>query len=240
MSGAAVFANDHLVGVVIEAERRDTPLRAIPVILAGGWRNASKGIPESATSAAKFRQLLADQGISPQPEPVRRHTAYGARIRKLADDSKPLMDRELELDRLAQFTHSDGGYQWWTGPPASGKTALAAHFASHPPEDVDIVAYFVPQMGERDAMSFAKAVSDQLAAILDEPALQVPQREDLADQWDRAVQAARLSGRHIVLLVDGIEEDTGDPPIAQQIPTTSGGNAHVLLLAALSHVMPFR
>ncbi|WP_306317706.1 MULTISPECIES: serine protease [unclassified Streptomyces] len=93
MSGAAVFARDHLVGVVTEAERADVPLRALPVTLAVGWREGRKRVPEPARSVRALRSVLAADGVPARPEPVRLRTAYGSHIRNIVGEAGDLLAR---------------------------------------------------------------------------------------------------------------------------------------------------
>lgn len=40
-------------------------------------------------------------------------------------------------------SEANGGYWRWLAEAWSGKTVLMAHFALHPPEQVDVLAFFI-------------------------------------------------------------------------------------------------
>lgn len=231
MSGAAVFAHDHLVGIVIEAETKDTPLRAVPITLAVGWREEQRRVSEPADSVDALREILADDGVSARAEPVRLRTAYGARIRQLAEEAGELIGRGAELEQLAEFARSDRCYEWWIGAALAGKTTLAAHFAVDPPNGVDVVAYFVRKPGPLQGMSFTKAICDQLASLLGIPAPNYPQSEHLADLWQQTKGKAHLTGRRLLLVVDGVDENCDDDRVTALLPTNVDDHAKVLVFS---------
>ena len=50
--------------------------------------------------------------------------------------------------------------------------------------------------------------------------------------WEQAADRAAQSGRHLLLVVDGLDEDLhppGSPSVASLLPTLAGAHAHVLV-----------
>jgi hypothetical protein len=163
------------------------------------------GDVELYTSVAKN-----DSGDSGAP--VR--SAYSQQIRRIAPDV--LAGRDRELAELADFSTSDQqpGYLWLRAGPGSGKTALLAWFAHHPPKGVDIVAFFITARvaGHNGRSAFVDTVIEQLAAMLGEPLPSLTiaaQDAHLLRMLHDAAQQSRARGRHLVLVVDGLDEDHG-------------------------------
>ncbi|MEU4190432.1 hypothetical protein AB0E69_00885 [Kribbella sp. NPDC026611] len=160
-----------------------------------------------------FRRRTASP-VEPEQlvEPVR-GTAYLEDVRQL----KPpvLLDREAELAQLAEFCASSESYWRWVADAWSGKTALLAWFVLHPPADCDVVSFFITTRfnphNNRDA--FIEAVTEQLDALLGSR----PAYDDRAPIRTRHLQArlaeaaehSRAAGRHLILVVDGLDEDRG-------------------------------
>ena len=123
-----------------------------------------------------------------------------------------LQDRDEELAELTEFCAGSDSYAYWQAPPWAGKTALVATFAQHPPAGVTVVPYFVTarQAGENDSTGFLRAVSAQLAALMSEDLPSVITTREVYRTFlaDRARQA-HAAGQQLVLLVDGLDEDTG-------------------------------
>jgi hypothetical protein len=230
MSGAAVSARGLLVGVAIQAEQ-DGPLVAEP--LAAVTEEFGSSLPERlepADSIEAFRRLLDADGLPVRLIPVRREPAYAHTIVAIAARSSKVDDRNRELAQLAAFAHSDQGYQWWQAGPWAGKTTLAATFAAHPPGDVDVVAFFVSRTQGQQTDAYLTDTCDQLAALVDEPrplgGLAV-----FTDLWVRCAEQARQMGRHLALVVDGLDENDTPPPIAALLPATRVPAAHVLVFS---------
>ena len=153
-------------------------------------------------------------------------------VRELAPTM--LLGREQELAALAAFAVGTEGYLWQTADPWAGKTALAAYFVLACPPEVDLVAFFLSRRtGDANRSRFLQTINDQLAFLLGK---QPESRDDpdlFRDLWGCAVERAEASDRHLVLVVDGLDEDL-DPPsglasVAQVLPRRVGGHAHVLV-----------
>jgi hypothetical protein len=214
LSGAAVFSRGLLVGVVTEAEEQG-PLRALPI---APLLTRATGEPE----AGRLLTVLRDAGVPVDVLPVRRRPLY-RRAEEIVAAVPSFEGRSAEYRRLASV---DGRYSLWQAGPWAGKTTFAAHFATHPPEDVDVVSFFVSRTRGQQAPQFWTAVCDQLAALLDEPAPTHPELA-FADLWARACEHVTGQGRRLLLLVDGLDENTQPPPIALSLPRSVPPGAHV-------------
>ncbi|MFI9816306.1 hypothetical protein [Saccharothrix variisporea] len=170
--------------------------------------------------------------VVPAADPV--ETAYHRQVARMAPPR--LLDRDDELAELARFCTSPdtaGAYRWWQAGPWSGKTALMAWFALHPPPGVRVVSFFVTgrHAAQNDRVALVENVLEQLLALHGRalPALLTESTREahLLDLLARAAQECRRRGEHLVLLVDGIDEDRG---------VTDGPDAHSI--AALLPVEP--
>ena len=117
--------------------------------------------------------------------------------------------------------------------PWAGKTSLLAEaVAATLPAEVDVVSYFLSRReADADSARFLAAVVPQLAYLLDEdpPAAELHTFRAL---WQRAADRAAAAGRHLLLVVDGLDEDLrppGLPSVAALLPTGVGGRVHVLV-----------
>ena len=143
-----------------------------------------------------------------------------------------LTGRQDELAGIASFAAGDEGYRWLVGEAWAGKTSLLAEAVTTLPGDVDVVCYFLSRReADADSSRFLAAVVPQLASLLDEdpPAADLHQFRAL---WQRAAERADTGDRHLLLVVDGLDEDLrppGLPSVAALLPAGAGGRAHVLV-----------
>ncbi|GAA0421543.1 hypothetical protein Acor_82710 [Acrocarpospora corrugata] len=146
-----------------------------------------------------------------------------------------LYDRERELAELAAFCagdppYTDQPYLWWQAGPWAGKTALLSWFALHPPAGVDVVSFFVTSRfaGQSDSNAFIDALIRQLASLAGEPP-KAPleagaRRRHLSHLLRGAARQCAIADRRLLLIVDGLDEDTGKliaadhPSIAALLP----------------------
>ena len=138
----------------------------------------------------------------------------------------------MSWPQIASFAAGDEGYRWLVGEAWAGKTSLLAEAVTALPGDVDVVCYFLSRReADADSSRFLAAVVPQLAYLLDEdpPAADLHQFRAL---WQRAAEQADTEGRHLLLVVDGLDEDLrppGLPSVAALLPASAGGRAHVLV-----------
>lgn len=154
--------------------------------------------------------------------PVR--TNYRHQVRRIAPPQ--LLDRERELAELAEFCTSPdtaGHYRWWQASAWSGKTALLSWFVLNPPPGVRVISFFITARlaGQNNRSAFLDNLLEQLLALLGEtvpPFLTESTREPhLLARLDHAAQLCQDRGEHLILLVDGLDEDRG---------VTTGPDAH--------------
>ncbi|MFF8781760.1 hypothetical protein ACF07W_31210 [Streptomyces sp. NPDC015140] len=131
--------------------------------------------------------------------------------------------RAAELEAMAEFSTAPDGFQevqgedagtayWrWLAPAWSGKTALMAQFALHPPQSVDVLAFFITarSAGRSDRTAFLATLQGQLREYLCATDLDCASQGQFLDALERAADRATAEGRQLVLLVDGLDEDTG-------------------------------
>ncbi|GAA4660542.1 hypothetical protein [Streptomyces youssoufiensis] len=137
--------------------------------------------------------------------------------------------RADELAATAAFATAPegeaGGYWRWLAPAWTGKTALMAEFVLSPPERVDVLAFFITarMAGRADRTAFLDALGGQLRGYLREGDVECATQGAFLDGLERAAAQARAAGRRIVLVVDGLDEDTG-------VRTGSSGHSIAALL----------
>ncbi|WP_433203987.1 caspase, EACC1-associated type [Nocardia sp. CA-107356] len=151
-------------------------------------------------------------------------TAYFAQIRDIAP-SDEMIDRADEVRELAAFCDGDERYLWWRGEPWTGKTTFMSWFALNPPEHVRVVAFFITSRmaAQSDHVAFTDAVLEQLSALLPGERAAVTAAVGNRDALrrhllDLAAQRAIECGNRVLLMVDGLDEDHGQPTIASLLP----------------------
>ena len=100
--------------------------------------------------------------------------------------------------------------------------------------DVNVVSYFLSRReGKADSEEFLAVVVPQLAYLCDEEPPHPSDRHEFRALWRRAVDRAEETGRHLLLVVDGLDEDQlpagPSMSVANLLPTLVGAHAHVLL-----------
>jgi hypothetical protein len=206
LSGGPVFCRNALVGVITD----DFPDEGLERLAAHRVDSALAELsPEWRVrlGAVEIKSLLRRPGGGTR-------AAFDYQIQDVAP-ADGLMERDAELQELAEFCAGDEAYGWWQAPYAAGKTALMATFALDPPDGVVVVSFFVTarRSGHSDSNAFTEAMLEQLAALTGEevpdvasPAARDAHRSRLLAQATKSVAEA---GHRLVLLVDGIDEDTG-------------------------------
>jgi tetratricopeptide (TPR) repeat protein len=208
MSGAAAWASGRLIGVIGQHHPREglatltiRPVDGLSDLAMAdgldGWRQA---LPETAAEL-----WLAT------PPTERQLTVERARQAARPITPPVLIARQSELDELARLVTSPAEqdrWRWIQGEAFAGKTALLAYFAQHPPDQVDIAACFLRRTTRENSPDYALDVlAGQLAAIAALPyqpvGINLAAFEDLLA---KAARACREQGRHLAVLVDGLDE----------------------------------
>ncbi|MEU5023400.1 trypsin-like peptidase domain-containing protein [Streptomyces milbemycinicus] len=249
MSGAAVFSNDRLVGIVTRHHRSEGPGR----IAAGRVDRWAETL--NATELAELESILGCglraavlSDVVKALSPVLIEDAHRAYLADIAPEE--LRDREAELGELVAFCGGHGPYLWLQGPPWAGKTALAAWFALHPPRGVVPVWFFITARlaGQADSSACTAALVDQLAAIVGRErtargsatALDGERRLLLREAAEHIGQ----DGGTLLLVVDGLDEDQSLLPggngtsIASLLPERLPPNLRVLVTSRGSPELP--
>jgi len=147
------------------------------------------------------------------------------------------------LAELRTFSTGNQGYHWLVADPYAGKTALAAHFVHSCPPEVDCVAYFLMRRrSDATVQRFLQVVNEQLAYLLGAQPNRLDDPDVFADLWGQAVERAEHTGRHLLLVIDGLDEDLSlrmaQPSVAGLLPTRVGEHAHVLVTSRRHPELP--
>jgi len=248
MSGAPVFAAGYLLGVVTEHAPREGPsaITAVPLtalqadVAHPGW---GSGVADPAAWWARLG-VEGTGGLQrlPAPPPPQPAPPYRATLREfgwaLHQRMPQLLGREQELRQIADFATSSEGYRWLVGGAFTGKSALLYEAVTVGlPDEVDVVCYFLSRRAsDATGNGFLAAVVPQLAYLceVDPPDANVHEYHAL---WEQAVQR----GRHLLLVVDGLDEDLLpplSPSVASLLPGRGGGHAHVLVASRPMPMLP--
>jgi WD40 repeat protein len=242
MSGAAVLSGERLIGVVSEhAPRRgESTITVTPLV--------GLGRLPAADAARWWARLTVDPGqlITLPVLRERAEPAYRATLRQLRARTGVLQGREEELEAIGAFACgrpsalAPPGHQhaWIVGGPWAGKTALLAEAVHALPPEVDCVAYFLTRpTGDADRERFLAAVVPQLAWLLGPDSPLVPDEHVFRQLWERAAHHAADAGRHLLLLVDGLDEDLrpGGHSVAAWLPGRLPGLPARVLVASRLH-----
>ena len=230
MSGAVVWTNGRIIGVVAEHHLSEGTGR----LTARRIDRAYEQLPKS-----DLDQLVTWLGLSPAarqlPDVVSAgsiqlvQSVYLEQVRDIAPDA--LIGRDVELAEWAEFCAGPETYAWWQAGPWSGKSALASWFVTHPPAGVDIVSFFITGRlaGQADSDAFLDAMIEQLNALDPVGGQPPPVAGARVGVWlslltGSATRTEEL-GRRLVVVVDGLDEDEaganpprGRPSIASLLP----------------------
>ena len=187
----------------------------------------------------QFNQFTIGTGVVSRAEPT-----YRATMRNVHRRTAQLQARTDELRELAGFATGMEGCRWLVGGAWAGKTALVAEaITTALPANVDVVGYFLSRReADADSNHFLNAVVPQLAYLLEDDS---PVRDYLhafVSLWQRSAARADSTGRHLLLVVDGLDEDlrpAGSPTVAGLLPSELGGYAHLLVTSRPYPELPF-
>jgi tetratricopeptide (TPR) repeat protein len=248
MSGAAVWVDDYIVGIVALHQAGDGPRRLTAVRVDKCYDMLSAATLEQLVTQLPLPGTIAGLPLVPIQDAIEVPDAlYLSRARELVPDQ--LIGRETELADLSSFLSSGDKYLWWQGEPWAGKTALAAWVASRPTEEVEVVSHFIIERLQSEANSdgFNRSMVGQLASIAGERASTVLASPDLEYERRRlmvaAADAAASRGRRILLIVDGLDEDVdagrlGKTSVASILPKSCPPNMQVLVTSRRSPGIP--
>ncbi len=234
MSGAAVWVGDRIVGVIAKHHRSDGLGRLAAARLDLVLEGLDPGRSAELRTLLGLPDLLPD--VVPPSAGERVRTAYQAQVRDIAPDR--LLDRDAELDELVAFCAGDQPYAWWQAEPWAGKSALMSWFVLHPPAGVDVVSFFVTARlaGQSDSDACTDALIEQLAALVGESPAGLltagARRGTMLQLLDEAAGRAREAGRRLLLVIDGLDEDSGGATglsIAALLPRRPPSEVRVLV-----------
>ncbi|WP_051570463.1 TIR domain-containing protein [Cryptosporangium arvum] len=148
-----------------------------------------------------------------------------------------LLGRESELAELSAFCRGEAPYAWWVGEAWAGKSALMSEFALKPPDDLEVVSFFVDsrRLAEATGAEFVESIGAQLSDLV------TAGQADAAigsfgESWlmllEQAAERVRRSGRRLLVLVDGLDEDrrsAGVPSIATLLPIRLPDGVRILV-----------
>jgi WD40 repeat protein len=251
MSGAAVFAGDALVGVVSEhgPQRGPSDITVTPLQLLSETghapANASLWWERLGVSDPSTLSRLPVAAGPPEPR-------YRATLRGIRGRAGVLLGRDDELQCIAGFAVGANdafgqgtvanGYLWLVSGAWAGKTALLAEAVASMPSEVDVVAYFlVAREGAASREKFLGVLVPQLAWLLGIDAPGVVDEDVFRDLWERAALQARDRLRHLLLIVDGLDEDAspGWLSVAALLPSEQlGRHARVVVSSRPSYEVP--
>ena len=237
MSGAPVIAYGCLLGVVTEHAPREgtgaitaTPLTALEADPARtGW---GPGVADPAawwarlgvSGMAALRRLPTSER---RPEP-----AYLETVREIRHRTSELIGRREELADITAFAHGSAGYRLLVAGAWAGKTSLLAEAAVAHADDVDVVSYFLSRReSDADSAGFLAAMVPQLGFLMDERSPKAD-RHEFRSLWRRAAERAADGGRHLLMIVDGLDEDLPTPTLASVaalLPAQLNESAHILI-----------
>jgi WD40 repeat protein len=237
MSGGPVICDGLLLGVVTEHAHRAgssaitaTPLTALEADPAHpGW---GSGVPNpdawwtrlGVANAARLKRLPVPRGDG--------RPAYWATVQEIRHRTDMVTGRQHELAAIEAFAAGNEGYRWLVGDAWAGKTSLLAEAVLALPTDTAIICYFLSRReADADSSGFLTTIIPQLASLLgqDPPAADLQHFRAL---WRRVAERIGAEGRHLLLVVDGLDEDLrppGLPSVAALLPATTEPNTHVLV-----------
>lgn len=191
-------------------------------------------------SVAHPRALLTDlndEVLPPIAPPALRQMPWVRRLARGFPDG----ERTAELTQLAAFATGSEPYCWIRGDAVAGKSTLLAALCAQAPAKVDVVFYFLDRTrSDADSAHARPAIAGQLFALLESgPAAKHEQEL----WWTAAAGALAQRGRHLLMVIDGIDNDlgpqAGQPSVAALIGELDPvANAHILIASRRGWTAP--
>ncbi len=238
ISGAAVWAQDTVVGVVSEHRLGAGAGRLLLRRLSRDALEGLLGDDLADLPGLPFLQESRWRPVQPPTASAVVRSAYYRHAQNLAPSV--LLDRNQELAVWSGWcTDPDTPvYAWWQAGAKSGKTALAAWFVTHPPPGCDVVSFFLRrQAGFNTVADFHAAAEVQIRHLAPEALSRVTNPFIRFEQsLHAAAQAIRARGRTLLLVIDGLDEDAagtlpgpGVSSIASCLPSRPPPGLKILL-----------
>ncbi|MFJ4774125.1 hypothetical protein ACIP88_34305 [Streptomyces uncialis] len=172
------------------------------------WAAALRAAQREGPGRGRAGRGLSDR-LDPKGHFVRAHLPD---VRALGG----LVGRQDERAAMRAFVHDPAPgaptYLCWHAELAVGKTALLADCVKRPPPNVDILNFFVSgTRGTHTRAAFTRELGEQIRTFLHRNELSVPDPRDPREWADLLGEAAAKStrrGRKLLLVVDGLDEDT--------------------------------
>ena len=159
-----------------------------------------------------------------------------ARCPTLASGEPVLYGRASERAQITAIAFAGKRFCWVRAPMSAGKTAVAAWLAFAPPADTVALACFVSPTTDGDQFldllirrlrALLRRRSVPSAALSERPILLATLLEEAGDQFAE-------TGRHLLVVVDGLDEDpqaSGVAPIARLLPRMLPEHVHLVVFS---------
>ena len=182
--------------------------------------------------------LFADRAVFTDALDVSPFSAKAAELSHAAETApSKLLDRENELQTLSDYCKNDSGYFTLQAPAWHGKSALLSWFFLHPPQDTEVVGFFVTMREARwsDGDAFENSIKAQLRNILKryEKWSDSFVSSTLLSLMEYAAKVIGELGRRLVLIVDALDEDrSGERELSyilRRLPKNNIANLVIIL-----------
>ncbi|MGX7698404.1 trypsin-like serine peptidase [Gordonia polyisoprenivorans] len=213
MSGAPVWVGDTLAGVITDDRTAVLPKTLLAQRLDSLIELLQGVYPSTVVQVAGLYEDSIDDVKSRLPD-------------------GGLRDRSDELSLMAEHCLSANGVLLFVAPEQYGKTALMRHFATHAPEHVTVLHFFVSDQPNRlrHSANFYETMLDQVESLTQHQSLHWGRDPRLSLRRALSILAAAESerNRRVVVLVDDVDADvhykfdvdSPDLSIVQTLPTT--------------------
>ncbi|WP_288047840.1 hypothetical protein [Nocardia sp.] len=214
--------------------RDDDQLRTVIVFLLreAGVLKVHQGLDRRTWQYWLNRRDAADVADAPVASG---RSFYTVKVREFIAPADGLRERETEWAMLTGFCAGPERYLWIRADPWAGKSALLSTFLLEPPSGVTVIGFFITdRAGESDHRAFTDAVLDQLKVLLPDQRETIEQekvsRDGLcAEMLTTAAEREAVAKRRLILVVDGLDEDSGTPSIASLLPVRPHENLRVIV-----------